>query len=79
MSSTAQAAVLSAAITSSVIEPTPLHRRQSAPLRVMMKRRREPLDLNATVFRYLIDRRGGIQPVQEIAVPFCKCCGSMTR
>jgi hypothetical protein len=76
VSSTTQAAVLSAAISTSVIEPTAQHQRQSAPLRITVRRRREPLDLNADVFRYLITRNGEIVPVQEVAVPFCKCCVS---
>ncbi|HUP44326.1 MAG TPA: hypothetical protein VM779_02330 [Thermoanaerobaculia bacterium] len=53
--------------------------RDEKPLRIIVRRRREPLDLDARVFRYLIDRYGFIQPVREVAVPFCSCCRSMTR
>lgn len=65
--------VLASAIDSAVIEPTARHLRQAPALRVEMRRRREPLDLTADVFRYLVGRDGSIQPVREVAVRFCRC------
>ncbi|HUP47607.1 MAG TPA: hypothetical protein VNA04_02340 [Thermoanaerobaculia bacterium] len=73
MSSTTPAAILSAAISTSPIEPTAHHLRRSASLRVTVRRRREPLDLEASLFRYLVGWDGSIQPVREIATPFCRC------
>lgn len=48
-------------------------RTEPKPLRVIMRRRREPLDLKARVFRYLVLLDGSIQPVREVPVPFCNC------
>jgi hypothetical protein len=65
--------VLAGAIESAVIEPTARHLRQAPALRVEMRRRREPLDLTADVFRYLVGVDGSIQPVQEARGTFCRC------
>jgi hypothetical protein len=66
-------AILASAIASAVIEPTARHLRQAPALRIQLRQRREPLDLEADVFRYLIARDGSIQPVRKVAVPFCRC------
>ncbi|MGZ8868434.1 MAG: hypothetical protein ACXW2P_08825 [Thermoanaerobaculia bacterium] len=66
-------AILAGAIESAVIEPTARHLRQTPALRIQLRQRREPLDLDAGIFRYLIARDGSIQPVREVAVPFCRC------
>ena len=65
--------ILASAIESAVIEPTARHLRQAPALRLEVRRRREPLDLNAGVFHYRICRDGSIQPLREVAVPFCRC------
>ncbi len=69
----AQAVVLAGVITSATIEPTPFHLRSTAPLYVQMRRRREPLDLTARVFRYMETFDGAIQPLREVLVRFCRC------
>jgi len=51
-----KAAILAVTIESSVIEPTALHRRESPALRFEMPSVQTPLDLSASVFRYLVLR-----------------------
>jgi hypothetical protein len=65
--------LLAGAISSAVIEPTPRHLRQAPALRIELRRRREPLDLDAEVFQYRICVDGSIQPMREVAVRFCRC------
>ena len=71
MSDTPEAAILAAAISSATIEPTELHRREKPALRITLRRRRVPLDLDADVFHYFVDRHGAVQPVDVVDVPFC--------
>ena len=65
--------ILASAIDAAEIQPTARHRREAPALRMEMRRRREPLDLTADVFRYLICPDGSIQPVREISVRLCRC------
>ena len=66
-------ALLASVITSAVLEPTSRHRRQAPAIRIELRRHREPLDLNADVFRYRHCVDGSIQPLREVAVRFCRC------
>jgi hypothetical protein len=54
--------ILATAMETAVIEPTARHLRQAPALRVQVPRRREPLDLSADVFRYVIDTIGEVRP-----------------
>ena len=40
-------------------------------LRIIVRRRRLPLDLDADVFYYFVSKDGEIQPVAVVDVPFC--------
>ncbi|HEX6178151.1 MAG TPA: hypothetical protein VF057_07320 [Thermoanaerobaculia bacterium] len=40
-------------------------------VRIIERRRRLPLDLDADVFYYFVDREGEIQPVTLVHIPFC--------
>ncbi|HVS30894.1 MAG TPA: hypothetical protein VMS98_05515 [Thermoanaerobaculia bacterium] len=71
----ARAVVLAGAITSATVQPTAFHLRTSPALRHELRRRREPLDLDANPFRYLISRDGELQPVREVVVTHCRCGG----
>jgi hypothetical protein len=55
--------LLATAIETAVIEPTARHLRQAPALRVQVPHRREPLDLNADVFRYVISTIGEVHPL----------------
>jgi len=65
--------LLAGAITSAVIEPTSRHLRQAPALRIELRRRREPLDLDADVFRYRLCADSSIQPLREVTLRFCRC------
>ena len=65
--------LLAGALSAAVIQPTLRHLRQASALRMEIRRRREPLDLEADVFRYRLCVDGSIQPLREVAVPFCRC------
>ena len=57
MTSRAPAILLVGTIESATIEPTPMHKRSSAPIYQQVADRYEPLDLRARQFRYLLPHR----------------------
>jgi hypothetical protein len=74
-----QAIALVGALNSVVVEPTPLHLRSTAPVYRRLPAQREPLDLTATVFRYIRREDGLIEPMRTHAATFCRCKSRITQ
>jgi hypothetical protein len=74
-----QAMALASALNSVVVEPTPFHLRSTAPIYRRRPAQRDPLDLTATVFRYLRREDGSIEPMRTYAATFCRCKSRITQ
>ena len=74
-----QAMAFAGALNSVVVEPTPFHLRSTAPVYRRLPAQREPLDLTATVFRYLRREDGSIEPMRRYAAMFCRCKSRITQ
>ncbi len=74
-----QAVALAGALNSVVVEPTLLHLRSTAPIYRHVRGQQVPLDLTATVFRYLRRVNGSIEPMRTYAAPFCRCTSWITQ
>jgi len=75
-----QAMALAGALNSVVVvEPTPLHRRSTAPIVRRLPAHHPPLDLTAAAFRYLRRVDGSIAPIPESEATFCRCKSPVTQ
>ncbi len=74
-----QAVALAGALHTVVVEPTPFHLRSTAPIYRHVRGQQVPLDLTATVFRYLRGVNGSIEPMRTYAATFCRCTSRITQ
>jgi hypothetical protein len=74
-----QAMALAGALSSIIVEATPLHRRSTAPIVRRLPARRQPLDLTASMFRYLRRKDGSIEPIRTFAAILCRCKSQITQ
>jgi hypothetical protein len=75
-----QAMALAGALNSViVVEPTPFHLRSTAPIYRRLPAQQQPLDLTATVFRYLRREDGSIEPMRTYAATLCRCKSRITQ
>ena len=75
-----QAVALASALNSVVVvDPTPLHRRSTAPIIRRLPAYQPPLDLTATAFRYLRHVDGSIEANRADEAMFCRCKSPITR